>query len=87
MAKAAKQGVKVIAYDRLLMNTPDVDRYVTFDNTPGRRSRSKVHHRKARSDTGAESVQPRDFLRLSDDNNSYYFYDGDRAAPALHRRG
>jgi putative multiple sugar transport system substrate-binding protein len=30
--KAAKQGVKVIAYDRLIMQTANVDYYCTFDN-------------------------------------------------------
>lgn len=32
LAKAAKQNVKVIAYDRLIMQTPNVDYYATFDN-------------------------------------------------------
>lgn len=32
LAKAKDQGVKVIAYDRLIMNTPNVDYYATFDN-------------------------------------------------------
>jgi putative multiple sugar transport system substrate-binding protein len=32
LAKAAKKGVKVIAYDRLLMGTPNVDAQATFDN-------------------------------------------------------
>jgi putative multiple sugar transport system substrate-binding protein len=32
LAKAAKQGVKTIAYDRLIMQTPNVDYYTTFDN-------------------------------------------------------
>lgn len=32
LAEAAKEGIKVIAYDRLIMDTPDVDYYATFDN-------------------------------------------------------
>ncbi len=32
LEKAAKEGIKVIAYDRLLMGTDKVDYYVTFDN-------------------------------------------------------
>ncbi len=32
LAKAAKQNVKVIAYDRLIMQTANVDYYATFDN-------------------------------------------------------
>ena len=32
LADAGKDGVKVIAYDRLINGTPDVDYYVTFDN-------------------------------------------------------
>ena len=32
LADAAKDNVKVIAYDRLINNSPNVDYYVTFDN-------------------------------------------------------
>src|SRR5699024_455416 len=32
LQKAADAGIKVIAYDRLLMNSENVDYYVTFDN-------------------------------------------------------
>ncbi|RMB58270.1 multiple monosaccharide ABC transporter substrate-binding protein [Tessaracoccus antarcticus] len=32
LKKAGEQGVKVIAYDRLINETPNVDYYVTFDN-------------------------------------------------------
>jgi putative multiple sugar transport system substrate-binding protein len=32
LKKAADAGVKTIAYDRLIMNTPNVDYYATFDN-------------------------------------------------------
>ena len=32
LADAGKDGVKVIAYDRLINGTPNVDYYVTFDN-------------------------------------------------------
>ncbi|HOZ71682.1 MAG TPA: sugar ABC transporter substrate-binding protein [Spirochaetales bacterium] len=32
LKKAKASGIKVIAYDRLIMNTPDVDYYATFDN-------------------------------------------------------
>ena len=30
--KAKEQGAYVIAYDRLIMNTEDVDYYITFDS-------------------------------------------------------
>ncbi len=30
--KAAKKGIRIIAYDRLLMDTDSVDYYITFDN-------------------------------------------------------
>ncbi|MBI2777216.1 MAG: sugar-binding protein [Chloroflexi bacterium] len=32
LAKAAKAGIKVLAYDRLIRNSPNVDYYTTFDN-------------------------------------------------------
>lgn len=77
MAKAAKQGVKVIAYDRLLMNTPDVDCYVTFDNTKVGEAEAKYIIEKLGLDTGAEGPFNLEiFCGSPDDNNSYYFYDG-----------
>ncbi len=33
LAEAKAQGIYSIAYDRLIMNTPNVDYYATFDNT------------------------------------------------------
>jgi putative multiple sugar transport system substrate-binding protein len=33
LATAAANGIPVVAYDRLPLDTPDVDYYVTFDNT------------------------------------------------------
>ena len=77
LAKAAKQGVKVIAYDRLLMNTPDVDCYVTFDNTKVGEAEAKYIIEKLGLDTGAEGPFNLEiFCGSPDDNNSYYFYDG-----------
>lgn len=32
LAKAHEAGIKVFAYDRLLVNSPDVDFYISFDN-------------------------------------------------------
>ncbi|MDP2791163.1 MAG: sugar ABC transporter substrate-binding protein, partial [Rectinemataceae bacterium] len=32
LKQAKEYDIKVIAYDRLIMNTPDVDYYATFDN-------------------------------------------------------
>lgn len=32
LAEAAKEDIQVIAYDRLIMDSPDVDYYATFDN-------------------------------------------------------
>ena len=32
---AAESGIKVISYDRLIRESPNVDYYATFDNFPG----------------------------------------------------
>ncbi len=34
LKQAQAQGIKVIAYDRLIRDTPNVDYYATFDNSP-----------------------------------------------------
>ena len=76
LQKAADKGVKVIAYDRLIKGSPNVDYYATFDNF-------KVGVQQATSLVDALGLQDGKgpfnielFGGSPDDNNAYFFYDG-----------
>ena len=73
---AAAKGVKVIAYDRLIRDSPNVDYYTTFDNF-------KVGVLQAQSilkglgypeKKGPWNIEL--FGGSPDDNNAFFFYDG-----------
>ncbi|MCW2809917.1 MAG: putative sugar transporter, substrate-binding protein [Friedmanniella sp.] len=80
---AAGDGVKVIAYDRLINGSPNVDYYVTFDN-------QKVGVQQGTSllqglgildasgkDAGAKGTKNIElFAGSPDDNNAQFFYNG-----------
>lgn len=77
LANAAAADIKVIAYDRLIRDTPDVSYYATFDNF-------KVGVEQANSlvqglNERFAEVKPWNvelFGGSPDDNNAYFFYDG-----------
>jgi putative multiple sugar transport system substrate-binding protein len=77
LQQAADQGVKVIAYDRLIRDSANVDYYTTFDNF-------QVGVLQATSLVkGLEERFPDDkpwnvelFGGSPDDNNAFFFYDG-----------
>jgi putative multiple sugar transport system substrate-binding protein len=83
LADAGKDGVKVIAYDRLINGSPNVDYYVTFDN-------AKVGVQQGTSlltglgildasgkDTGKKGPFNIElFAGSPDDNNATFFYKG-----------
>ncbi len=83
LADAGKDGVKVIAYDRLINGSPNVDYYVTFDN-------QKVGEQQGTSlltglgildeagkDTGKKGpFNVELFAGSPDDNNAKFFFDG-----------
>ncbi len=83
LADAGKDGVKVIAYDRLINGSPNVDYYVTFDN-------EKVGVQQATSLLTALGILDADdkdtgktgpfnvelFAGSPDDNNATFFYNG-----------
>lgn len=74
-AKAA--DIKVIAYDRLIRDTPNVDYYATFDNfkVGVEQATSLVNGLKERfPDVKPWNVEL--FGGSPDDNNAYFFYDG-----------
>lgn len=76
LQQAADKGVKVVAYDRLIRDSPNVDYYTTFDNF-------KVGVLQAESllaglgypgKQGPFNVEL--FGGSPDDNNAFFFYDG-----------
>lgn len=77
LANASAAGVKVIAYDRLIRDSGDVDYYATFDNfkVGVQQASSLVDGLKARfPDTHPWNVEL--FGGSPDDNNAYFFYNG-----------
>jgi len=76
LQQAADAGIKVVAYDRLIRETPNVDFYATFDNF-------KVGVLQAESllkGLGYPEKQGPFNIELfggsPDDNNAFFFYDG-----------
>jgi putative multiple sugar transport system substrate-binding protein len=77
LANAAAAGIKVIAYDRLIRQSPDVDYYTTFDNfqVGVLQATSLVEGLKARfPDVKPWNVEL--FGGSPDDNNAFFFFDG-----------
>ncbi|MGV0820731.1 multiple monosaccharide ABC transporter substrate-binding protein [Martelella sp. FLE1502] len=77
LANAAASGIPVVAYDRLIRESPDVDYYATFDNfqVGVLQAESLVDGLEQRfPDTKPWNVEL--FGGSPDDNNAYFFYDG-----------
>lgn len=77
LANAKAADIDVIAYDRLIRDTPDVDYYATFDNfkVGVLQASSLVKGLKERfPDVKPWNVEL--FGGSPDDNNAYFFYDG-----------
>ena len=74
--QAGKDGVKIISYDRLLVDTEAVSYYATFDNRGvGRlQAQSLVDGLKANKGEGPYNIEL--FAGSPDDTNSFYFYSG-----------
>ncbi|HWQ97114.1 MAG TPA: multiple monosaccharide ABC transporter substrate-binding protein [Clostridia bacterium] len=74
--QAGKDGVKIISYDRLLVDTEAVSYYATFDNRGvGRlQAQSLVDGLKALKGEGPYNIEL--FAGSPDDTNSFYFYSG-----------
>jgi len=76
LAQAQKRGIKVIAYDRLIRNSPHVDYYTTFDNhkvgvLQGRYIADKLGLKEGKGPYNIEL-----FGGSLDDNNATFFYNG-----------
>jgi len=76
LENAAASGIKVIAYDRLIRDSANVDYYATFDNfkVGVQQATSLVNGLKERFGDGPYNVEL--FGGSPDDNNAYFFYDG-----------
>jgi putative multiple sugar transport system substrate-binding protein len=76
LQKAADQGIKVIAYDRLIRGSKNVDYYTTFDNfqVGVLQAGSIVDKLGLKQGKGPFNIEL--FGGSPDDNNAFFFYDG-----------
>ena len=74
--KAHDADIPVIAYDRLIMNTPYVDYYATFDNFKVGVLQASYIEEKLGLKDGEGPYNIELFGGSPDDNNAYFFYDG-----------
>ncbi|MDE3012130.1 MAG: sugar-binding protein [Pseudomonadota bacterium] len=76
LQKAADRGVKVIAYDRLIKGSANVDYYATFDNFQVGviQATSIVDKLGLKQGKGPFNIEL--FGGSPDDNNAFFFYDG-----------
>jgi putative multiple sugar transport system substrate-binding protein len=76
LQQAADKGVKIIAYDRLIRDSPNVDYYTTFDNfqVGVLQANSMLKGLGYPEKKGPFNVEL--FGGSPDDNNAFFFYDG-----------
>jgi len=74
--EAAKKGVKVISYDRLLVNTDAVSYYATFDNRKVGQLQAESLLDGLKKLKGAGPYNVELFAGSPDDTNSFYFFAG-----------
>jgi putative multiple sugar transport system substrate-binding protein len=76
LQKAADKGIKVVAYDRLIRGSKNVDYYATFDNfqVGVLQAGSIVDKLGLKEGKGPFNIEL--FGGSPDDNNAFFFYDG-----------
>jgi putative multiple sugar transport system substrate-binding protein len=76
LQKAADKGIKVVAYDRLIRSSKNVDYYTTFDNfqVGVLQATSIVDKLGLKQGKGPFNIEL--FGGSPDDNNAFFFYDG-----------
>jgi putative multiple sugar transport system substrate-binding protein len=76
LQQAADKGIKVIAYDRLINESPNVDYYATFDNYKVGQLQGEFIRDTLKLDTekGPFNLEP--FAGSPDDNNAKFFFAG-----------
>ncbi|MFC7534012.1 substrate-binding domain-containing protein [Actinoplanes sp. GCM10030250] len=85
--QAKESGAVVIAYDRLITNTPDLDYYIAFDNfkVGQLQGQALLDGMKAKKATGPWTIEL--FSGSPDDNNAGVFFNGamDVLKPAIEK--
>ncbi|WP_424767087.1 multiple monosaccharide ABC transporter substrate-binding protein [Paenibacillus sp. sgz302251] len=76
LQKAADEGIKVIAYDRLIKNSEHVSYYATFDNFKVGVLQASYLEEKLGLKDGEGPFNIELFAGSPDDNNAYFFFDG-----------
>ncbi|WP_343583300.1 multiple monosaccharide ABC transporter substrate-binding protein [Herbaspirillum sp.] len=76
LQKAADKGVKVIAYDRLIRGSKNVDYYATFDNFQVGVLQAQSLEKALGLKDGKGPFNIELFGGSADDNNAFFFYNG-----------
>ncbi|WP_407177251.1 multiple monosaccharide ABC transporter substrate-binding protein [Bradyrhizobium sp. STM 3562] len=76
LKQAKANGITVIAYDRLIRDTPNVDYYATFDNFQVGVLQAQSIEQKLGLKDGKGPFNIELFGGSPDDNNAYFFYNG-----------
>ncbi len=76
LKQAKANGITVIAYDRLIRDTPNVDYYATFDNFKVGVLQAQSIVQKLGLNEGKGPFNIELFGGSPDDNNAYFFYNG-----------
>ncbi|MFC3676247.1 multiple monosaccharide ABC transporter substrate-binding protein [Ferrovibrio xuzhouensis] len=76
LKQAHDSGIKVIAYDRLIRNSPNVDYYTTFDNFQVGVLQGGYIEKALGLKDGKGPFNIELFGGSPDDNNAYFFYNG-----------
>lgn len=74
--QAGKQGVKVIAYDRLINGNANVDYYATFDNYKVGQLQGNFLKDQLKLDSAKGPINFEPFAGSPDDNNAKFFFSG-----------
>jgi putative multiple sugar transport system substrate-binding protein len=76
LQKAADKGIKVVAYDRLIVGSKNVDYYATFDNFQVGVLQAQTIEKALGLKSGKGPFNIELFGGSADDNNAFFFYDG-----------
>ncbi|WP_017812744.1 MULTISPECIES: multiple monosaccharide ABC transporter substrate-binding protein [Paenibacillus] len=76
IGKAHAEGIAVISYDRLIMNTPNLSYYATFDNFKVGVLQASYIEEKLGLNKGKGPFNIELFGGSPDDNNAYFFFNG-----------
>ncbi|WP_028975289.1 sugar-binding protein [Spirochaeta cellobiosiphila] len=76
VSDAAREGIEVIAYDRLIVNSADYDYYITFDNFKVGQFQGKGIVEGLKLDSATQTKYITLFAGSPTDNNANFFFDG-----------